>query len=78
MPLIVLDLDDGEAIIQFADSNELSVGCASGVIKPPILLENHLRVAEMSTEDDYCMFYGIINNGKASGATERLKKKKRP
>ena len=48
----------------------------AGVVKPPILPENHLRAAEMSLEDDYGMIDGIINNGKAPGTKEQPKEKK--
>ena len=48
----------------------------TGVVKPPILPENHLRAAEMSLEDDYGMIDGIINNGKAPGTKEQPKEKK--
>lgn len=43
----------------------------AGVVKPPVLPENHLRAAEMSLEDDYGMIDGIINNGKAPGTKEK-------
>lgn len=48
----------------------------AGVVKPPVLPENHLRAAEMSLEDDYGMIDGIINNGKAPGTKEQPKEKK--
>ena len=48
----------------------------AGVVKPPVLPENHLRAAEMSLEDDYGMIDGIINNGKAPGTKEPPKEKK--
>ena len=48
----------------------------TGVVKPSILPENHLRAAEMSLEDDYGMIDGIINNGKAPGTKEQPKEKK--
>lgn len=48
----------------------------AGVVKPPVLSENHLRAAEMSLEDDYGMIDGIINNGKAPGTKEPPKEKK--
>ena len=38
-------------------------------------LENHLRAAEMSMEDDYGMIDGIINNGKAPATEEHRDKK---
>jgi len=48
----------------------------AGVVKPPVLPENHLRAAEMTLEDDYGMIDGIINNGKAPGTKEQPKEKK--
>lgn len=48
----------------------------AGVVKPPVLPENHLRAAEMSLEGDYGMIDGIINNGKAPGTKEQPKEKK--
>lgn len=48
----------------------------AGVVKPPVLPDNHLRAAEMSLEDDYGMIDGIINNGKAPGTKEQPKEKK--
>ena len=48
----------------------------TGMVKPPVLPENHLRAAEMSLEDDYGMIDGIINNGKAPGTKEPPKEKK--
>ena len=48
----------------------------AGVVKPPVIQENHLRAAEMSLEDDYGMIDGIINNGKAPGTKEQPKEKK--
>ena len=47
----------------------------AGVVKPPVLPENHLRAAEMSLEDDYGMIDGIINNGKAPGKEESKDRK---
>ncbi len=48
----------------------------AGVVKPPVLPENHLLAAEISLEDDYGMIDGIINNGKAPGTKEQPKEKK--
>ncbi len=76
--------DDWNAIKERSDIVAISTRFAvsyqrdvqAGVVKPPVLPENHLRAAEMSLEDDYGMIDGIINNGKAPGTKEQPKEKK--
>lgn len=82
--MLGITTEDWNAIKEWPDIVAISTRFAvsyqrdlqTGMVKPPILPENHLRAAEMSLEDDYGMIDGIINNGKAPGTKEQPKEKK--